>query len=43
MRERYSEQGGGEVISVAKYSEYRQFNVTVTESQPPPRRDAEPR
>ena len=33
MRESYSERGGGRTTSTAKYRNYRQFSVTVTENQ----------
>ena len=31
MRETYSERGGGRIVSTAKYRNYRQFSVTVSE------------
>ena len=40
MRERYSEQGGGNTTSTARYRNYRQFGVTTNEDwEEPPQED----
>ena len=43
MRDSYTEQGGGRVISAAKYREYLQFNVTVSEDPSLPLEPTGPR
>ena len=35
MRDSYSERGGGRMISTAKYRNYRQFGVSVSENTAP--------
>ena len=36
MRESYSERGGGRLVGTARYTNYRQFRVTVSENTEPP-------
>ncbi len=44
MRDSVSEDGGGRLVSTARYRNYRQFNVTVSEnSDPPPDESGSPR